>query len=397
MPTYYCMTLDAHGQSFSAKVDAADPEAVVLEARGRGLHVAMVYRRDELGPCHVLPLMDNWNWPVPVRLRKRLWRRKPDGLSWFIDKYTLDAAIKLGRIQGRVGWFASEAVTRTVLDAIGRAAAEVLFSKSLPLLAWDKPPDLDGFEQERWKALEDFRRFTRVELPAEGLLPWVSIAGLDPEAALMWQTIPWACRDDSATLLAGWPVLIASRLGDFEAILGRRIEVVRCDEDPNRNHFLVERMLSRLFPGRFTLSDDSSIPLTKERQLPEESRVAVFFDSLEVVLSLKDPPALLLLARMMITEACKLGFRQLHLRPAPLPCRLSYAQGDRKVEVEELPRGLYLPLLVLLAAAVGIHPTDIPPARGCREIEVAGRKYRLRGRSRLTDEGESLEVEWAPA
>ncbi|MBI5366794.1 MAG: hypothetical protein HZA54_07135 [Planctomycetes bacterium] len=397
MPTYYYVTVDARGRPHSARMEAADPETVVRDVGGRGEHVAMVYRCEAPPPIPPLPLMDNWNWPVPTHLHKRRPRCRPDGLCWFIDKDALDLAIRRGLVDGRVGWYSTSVQTQSLLDAVSRVAAELLFAPALSLLR-ASPPDFDGIEQRRLQELAKFLRFRRVDADAAQPLPMVSIPGLALKDAAMWRCVPWPGREGAVTLLAAWPALIETQQVEIEQILGRRVEFVRCSDDPQRNQEVVDALVSRQLPetesGLHAVVADR---VAEERQLPEESRVAVFLDSLGILVAPKDPPPIFRRAGLMVHEAGTMGFRGLRLTPSPPPSSVEACYGERRIIIGDPPRALLQPTMVLLGAAVGIDPTVGPPAMGERRMELAGARYLLRGRSELTDAGETLEIEWGPA
>lgn len=59
------------------------------------------------------------------------------------------------------------------------------------------------------------------------------------------------------------------------------------------------------------------------------------------------------------------------------------------------PREMHGDVLLILAALVGIRPDTLPPASSRRDVFLQSGHYSVEGKTRLTDDGEEIELRWS--
>ena len=88
------------------------------------------------------------------------------------------------------------------------------------------------------------------------------------------------------------------------------------------------------------------------------------------------------------------GAQRIHLRIGPTSSHVEWLDRHGAKNVFAVPQGMYEPMLVCLAAAVGIEPMTLPPATGEKELIVGNQSYVISGKTSMTDLGEELELCW---
>lgn len=420
MATYAVRAFGADGQPTRYAFEAADPEAAILHASGRGDRPIMLYRlRDKPRP-HFYRLWVAPHTPLPPVIRGRRALRM-HGI-WPCDasaRQVRDAMRKWG-IAGRVGWFSSEVESSSFIAASMRFLRghmiESMFEKGEPGSA---------LLRRASSRHEPHPRFE--ELPLIPVDPQLTVP--IPSDSLLQSTIqglPIRETGDEVTFLTD-EMPAAEVRASWESFLGKKLLFGRASPDMEENRWIIRDIAARSFRGtlddvfdpgfaslawhllsarlpgesdsgeRWEEQDSKLPPLPVDSLDLYDSRLHEFIGETDLIKETITSDACAPVhtyLKLAFKEAIDSGAEGLRMRAEIDEMFVEYEYEGRWIGTHPAPLRLYAPALLVLCGAVGIPPDTLAPARSEFEFTARGVVHRFTALRTHDQWGERVEVVW---
>lgn len=443
MPDYAYRAVDAEGKSLRIAVAAASAEEALVRARGLDHHVVMLYALRGGEKPYYERLMSEPNLPLPPRVRNP--RELTSGeLRWSTFRARLRTAIRDGRIQGDCGWFQTSVDTRSLVAPCMQALRKMVFdemfeehadkmelreSQSSSVGASPVPPLDPG--SPCWQSVLETCPVVQI---GEDWRPPFDEVGMSQTLCRVYQVLPYSREEGRILVLAAHP----ENLGVLEDIrfmlgsLGAEFGFVRCREVPVENAQVVESLIRKFTAdltrtvdelleemGTVSSSDTDALwhqdrefgapedwegtarglpPLPVEHDRWDAGRAGEFICAAAAgALGERrdlDVPTFRL-CQLTVLEALRKRSDGFRVRPEGGMALLEEHREGAWIATESPPNRLRQEIIATLAAAAGIEPTALPPARGEVRVTDGRVEYRVSAETHMTEDGEQIEVRWA--
>lgn len=420
MGEYAYRGVDDRGRSVRVAATGDTPQHVLLNAREAGHSVVMLYelikeRTSRYEKRFTLP-----NFIPPQTLG-----RKSELKQYHAPRKAVRAAIKNGLIKGQASLLHTRVDAGSLLEHTMNRARAAIFGQAIAALAGmpvnDKPAGKPDDPAHTPPTFESVPLVAADEtfVPPEGLR---KIA----ETARAYNAVPYEQQKDKLVLLATAPTNL-NIADDLSFMYGMDVVLARCHENADINKQIVIAILKQdqklaaimdevhssdyLLATAMSSKEEHTTKVKADTEtwegskqglppLPvldsESSRAREFLGFFPWDEDLDSCPLVRLckLIAVMAGKTQSTGFR---VRPIAGRSIVEYLDGDKVYEMDKPPFLIHESIVITLAGAAGISPTQLPPAHTEFELTAGTARFQIAATTQLLNDGEQLDVRWRPA
>lgn len=433
MTTYAYRAINGNGAAISASMEAPTLNDVVLAARQRMQHVTILYELVNDPVPHFEQVLECPNAKPPEVITE----------SWDLSALDLlplsklREVIKARRIEGAAGWFSSRIPSPPILRAAMERLRERIFIHTFSrYVARNQPETAKSSAAERAPEAGPFFALPKISPTLDFRPTPENISMCNATSLKTFSIVPVSYVGQKIQILdpSAMPASTdidshnSSELHQATSELDRvldglissfPLERVRCSDNPRTHAWLtrkiaqlsyrdddtlftkVRKAIFRQPPNRDeelrgthqnlpSLGASPKMPLSGSR-FKEVIANAKFLES-----NLEDHPSSMAgLWVINIMLALAGGMDGIRIAPGLSQSNALFKCGEREFEADVLSRNLHEPMVVVIAAACGISPTELAPTSNSFEFtNKEGLGFRVSLNTSFNEFGEVIDLRW---